>query len=217
MVKENLYKNLKVVAFDFDGVLADSLLHNIKIINRVCRNLGSKKDVTPEDLQKINSMSFKAVAEYIGVPKRNFAECLKSINIRLGETHNLLIPFPGIDNAIQKIFEAGLQLIIVTHNSEPVVTAFLEQYKLLPFFKMVLGSEFSADKDIKLSFAMKELKISNEEIIMVGDSVGDIATAIDVNVTPIGVAWGFQKHERLLSAGAVDIFQTPNDIIEIIL
>lgn len=206
------WDNIKVVAFDFDGVLVDSLIHNLDITNSVCKEFGAKKAITVEDLQQIDAMSFDAVARFMGVPEDNFEGCLKIINKHLVDTYDQLLPFDGIDKAIEILHNSSMKLIIVTHNTEFAVSAFLKNHNLLKYFTMILGTETLGDKDKKLLYAMDELNVSPNEIVMIGDSVGDITKAIDVDVIPIGVSWGFQKAERLSSVGAKLILQKTSDI-----
>lgn len=204
--------NMKLIAFDFDGVLVDSLIHNLHITNTVCRKFGSVKDVTVEDLQNIDRMAFDDVAEFIGVPKEKFPPCLDLINKQLVETYDALLPFPGIETALQTLSRSSLKLIIVTHNTQFAVNAFLDKYALYSYFTLVLGAETQGEKAEKLVNALNQLNISPDEAIMIGDSVGDIQSAISSEVTPIGVAWGFQNPEKLTNAGAVKILQTPAEI-----
>lgn len=206
------YKKIKLIAFDFDGVLVDSLRHNMQITNIACRQFGSVKDVTVEDLQTIDRMAFDSVAEFIGVPQDNFKPCLELINKQLVETYDELHPFPGIEKSLQILTESGLILIIVTHNTQFAVKAFLEKYELSKCFKLVLGAEAPGEKDAKLANGLKELNISPDEAVMIGDSVGDIQSAIAADVLPCGVSWGFQNAEKLMKAGAVEILQSPEEI-----
>lgn len=206
------YRKIQLIAFDFDGVIVDSLLHNIRITNKACHQFGSKQEVTVAALQEINEMSFDAVAEYIGVPRENFKPCLELINQQLVETYDDLLPFPGIEQAIRILADTGKQLIIVTHNTEFAVNAFLEKYDLVSCFDLVLGAETKGEKPEKLAKGLKELDMTPEMAIMIGDSVGDIHSAIEASVRPLGVAWGFQKADRLSKAGAEVILQTPEDI-----
>lgn len=205
-------ETIKLIAFDFDGVIVDSLRHNMQITNNACRQYGSLKDVTEKDLQQINQMSFDAVAEFIGVPRENFKPCLELINKQLVETYDALLPFPRIKEVLSKLADAGLTLIIVTHNTQYAVNAFLEKYDMASCFSLVLGAETPGEKDIKLTNGLKKLNIEPENAIMIGDSVGDIQNSIAAKVTPFGVAWGFQNAGKLSQAGAVEILQTPEDI-----
>jgi len=206
------YRNIKLIAFDFDGVLIDSLHHNIQITNAVCRKFGSIKDITAEDLQNIDQMSFENVAEFIGVPKDNFKPCLKLINQCLVDTYDTLLPFPGIESALQKLALCEIKLIIVTHNTQLAVDAFLRIKKLRAYFDMILGTETEGGKDEKLINAMSEFNIAPHESMMIGDSVSDIVSAIKADVFPVGVAWGFQKPEKLRDAGAAAILLKTDDI-----
>jgi phosphoglycolate phosphatase len=206
------YKNIKVIAFDFDGVLVDSLHHNIAITNAACSKFNSKKDVTVEDLQNIDRMAFDDVAELIGVPRENFKLCLEQINRQLVETYDSLLPFPGIMEALNTLSQTNLHLIIVTHNTQLAVNAFLEKHKVLNYFSLIMGAETPGEKAEKLASAGKKLNVSSNEIIMIGDSAGDITSAIEAEVIPIGVAWGFQKPKKLIAAGAAKILKKSREI-----
>ena len=59
---------------------------------------------------------------------------------------------------------------------------------------------------------MRELNIAPHESIIIGDSVSDIVSAIKAEVFPVGVAWGFQKPEKLIDAGAVAILWKTDEI-----
>ena len=207
-------KNIKLIAFDFDGVLVDSLRHNIKITNTACGKFGSVKDVTVEDLQKIDRMAFDDVAELIGVPKENFKPCLDLINQQLVATYDALLPFPGIEDSLRILSKSSILTIIVTHNTEFAVNAFLKKYNMSDFFAQVMGAETKGEKAAKLAIAAKEFHIATKEMIMVGDSAGDMTSAVEAGALPIGVTWGFQKPEKLISAGAVRILNTPHEIAE---
>ena len=208
------YKKTALIAFDFDGVIVDSLQHNIKITNAACCKFGALRDVTVEDLQKIDRMAFYDVAKLIGVPEENFKPCLDLINQQLVTTYNSLIPFPGIEESLHILSESSLHLIIVTHNTEFAVNAFLKKQNMSTYFTMVMGAETKGEKSAKLASAAKEFQILPEEMIMIGDSAGDIRDAVKAGALPVGVAWGFQKPDKLLSAGAVKILNTPDEIAE---
>ena len=55
-------------------------------------------------------MAFDAVAEYIGVPRKNFAPCLEMINKQLIATYDSLVPFPGVQSAIEKLYNSILNI-----------------------------------------------------------------------------------------------------------
>jgi len=209
------YKSIKIIAFDFDGVLVDSMQHNMHITNIVCREFGSQRDVTEDDLQNIARMSFDDIAELIGVPRKNFKPCLVEIDKLILETYDSLFPFSGILDALKELSKTNVSLIIVTHNTQCVVNAFLKKYNIKEYFSLVMGAETKGEKAAKLAAAAGKFNISPEEIIMIGDSAGDITSAIKVKAIPVGVAWGFQKSEKLIGAGAVKILQTPQEIATI--
>lgn len=208
-------KKLKLIAFDFDGVIVDSLNHNIEITNKTCLEHGCLKGISIADLQEIDEMSFNAVAVIMGLPQDKFKPCLEEINRQLVATYEGLQPFPGICNVIKRLDISGISSIIVTHNTEYAVNSFLKKHDIFSNFKLVYGAETEGEKAEKLAKALKELSIQPDEVVMIGDSVGDIQSSIAAGVVPLGVEWGFQNAEKLSRAGAVKILKKPEDIAKL--
>ena len=62
--------------------------------------------------------------------------------------------------------------------------------------------------------ALRELGISAEDAVYVGDSEVDIATAKNAGIPCISVTWGFRDREWLLAHGAEQLFDTPEAVWE---
>jgi phosphoglycolate phosphatase len=52
--------------------------------------------------------------------------------------------------------------------------------------------------------------------VVVGDSDVDVQTAINAQMQVIGVGWGYREVELLRETGALNIAESPFDIIKII-
>ncbi len=203
---------IKLAAFDFDGVLIDSLDHNIRVTNDACSLFGAAREISKSDLQQIDRMAFDDVARFVGVPQKHFQECLAIINRKLVETYHSLKPFDGIPEAMQKISKTKITTAIVTHNTSLAVDAFLAAHGMTELFNIILGAEDEGEKDHKLTSLCKKFSVNPAEAVMIGDSVGDIQSAIAAQLTPIGVSWGFQNQKKLLNAGAKIILEHPDNI-----
>ena len=62
---------------------------------------------------------------------------------------------------------------------------------------------------------IRQMSLTKEDIMLVGDSDVDIATALNAGVKPVGVTWGFRSREELIAAGAKTIIDNPNEIVAI--
>jgi phosphoglycolate phosphatase len=208
--------SFKLIAFDFDGVIADSLNENIRITNKVCSELGAEINVTSQLLQSVDCMSFETIAEKIKLPEKHYTEALKQINELLVESYIRIKPFEGIAEVISELYHNNIQIIINTHNTENAVKPFLRKENLLHYFSDILGAEVPGGKDEKMLTALENSSLCSCNAMLIGDSAGDMADAEAAGVFPAGVAWGFHNEKKLRNAGAEIIFQTPCDIIELI-
>ena len=50
--------------------------------------------------------------------------------------------------------------------------------------------------------AMKELGIKEKYTVIIGDTINDIGLGVNAGITSIGVTWGYNSRELLISAGA---------------
>jgi phosphoglycolate phosphatase len=207
---------VKLIAFDFDGVIADSLNENIKITNIVCSKLGAEINVTPDLLQSVDCMSFDAIAAKIKLPHVHYSEALKQINKMLVASYCNIKPFEGICEVISELYDRKIHIIINTHNTVDAVKPFLKKHDLHHYFSEIFGAETPGGKDEKMMIALENNSLCSCSAMLIGDSVGDITDAQGAGVIPAGVAWGFQSEDKLLNAGAEIIFQTPADIPDLI-
>ena len=64
---------------------------------------------------------------------------------------------------------------------------------------------------------MRQLGISREQCVYVGDSEVDVETARNAGMDGIAVVWGFRDEEELLRAGAEVLVHSMNELKERIL
>lgn len=207
----------KLVAFDYDGVLVDSMTLNRHITNSVCRELVPEaRSITQEDIENLNHMSFQEVAAVIGVPDNMIPDCLKLINKRLVEEYSSLSLFDGIPELIDKLAKDGHIIAVVTHNTEKAVNGLLKRYNIADLFSAICGVETPGEKSDKLTALHKEFDIPHDSIFMIGDSVGDINAAKVAGTRSVAVGWGFQSIERLQSCNPDFVVERPEDIERIV-
>ncbi len=204
------------IAFDYDGVIVDSLDANLAITNDVCVGLTGCRAVTPEDIEASDRMSFSAIADAVGVPDSARSECLDLINQRLAAAYVDLDFFPGMEDVLRRLRASGRKLYVVTHNTEVAVRGFLEMKGASDVFDGILGAEAKVEKEVKLSSLVASTGFPVSSCAMIGDSVGDLLSAKAAGVVSIGVSWGYQSRERLAATGADFILDSPEDILRLL-
>ncbi len=92
----NTLNNKFLIAFDYDGVIADSLEHNLLVAEQACRHLGLIKFPTRNDIEQLENMSFIDIGRQIKVPENQIKDFTDFIFDRLEREPNPLSIFEGI-------------------------------------------------------------------------------------------------------------------------
>ncbi|QWB95270.1 HAD family hydrolase [Mycoplasmatota bacterium] len=212
---------IKTVIFDMDGTILNTLdditksinvsleYHQlpIKTKNEVRKAVGRGAlnliiDVVPENSdQKLIDSVFKKYQSYYDT-----------------HSNDLTAPYPHMLDVLKQLKEMGYKLAVVSNKYEYLVKK-LNDDVFESIFAVAIGE--TKDLPIKpapdmLFKAIKLLDSTIEESIFIGDSDTYMKTAVNANITSIGVTWGFRDKETLIKEGAKYIISDPFDMIKII-
>lgn len=186
--------------FDYDGVIADSLVYNLEITNKACTLVAANaRPATVADLHELSSMSFDELAGSIGVEADEIPACLVEINRLLAIPNERTKLFDGMAEVIGKMAKEH-RLAIVSHNTEIAIDQVLSINGLRHCFSDILGAESPGDKTEQIEFLLEKYQVDMKQAYMVGDAVSDIISARLAGVNSIAVSWGFQSLKRLKPA-----------------
>lgn len=188
----------RILIFDFDGVLADSLAPMLSYAGQVCLELGYPCTPTQKDLEILDRMEFSEYGRQLGIPREKI-ETFVTRNVELFSRRvEPLAIIPGMKSVIRELSQIAI-LVVITGNSCKVVGKFLDTYGLNKEFQTVLGAEDDGSRVEKI-LKVKLLKGgSNGEVYMIGDAVSDIRAAREAGINSIAIGWGHQSKEKLLT------------------
>ena len=128
--------------------------------------------------------------------------------------------YPGMEEALQSLKEAGKVLIVATSKPEHMAKKILEHFHLDGYFDDICGSCDDAkrnEKDEVIRYALEKHGITNsDDVLMVGDRKFDVIGAEKCGLKCMGVLYGFGDREELEQAGAAYIAETVEDMSRII-
>ena len=204
----------KLLLFDFDGVLADTMDNIISNAVLASEIMGIETTPAKEIVRTLEKMEFEEFASKIGVPYEKNAEFVETILSVFSSQKKM----PGIFNGIPEVLSmlSSNTIYIVTGNSESIVEKFCNQYDISKYIQKIYDKKYSSSKEIKINAAIESSKISNDNAYMIGDAVSDIKAAQTAGITSIAAAWGNQDIQLLRNANPDFIVNTPNEIIDII-
>lgn len=205
----------KIVLFDFDGVLADTLTDMLRFAGEACAELGYPCLPTAGDLDALETMSFDHYGRQLGLPEKKVKEftqlCLERFNAR-AEPPAI---FPGMAEVLREL-SGSYRIGIVTGNTAQAVRRFLEWHGLDGMVRVIVDVAQPGTRADKIARAAGEIGNGGEEVYFVGDAVSDVHAAAQASAKSIAVAWGHQSSRRLEAAGADYLVQEPTDLPRIL-
>lgn len=208
-------KKYKVLIFDLDGTLIDTMpihfqafketlkSHGIKIRSSVLRDFmeGSTKYIL-EEIKKL--YNFSGTIEDIREERRYHY-------FRLLRKKNIL--FPGVKKLLKEL-SREYKLAIATGSSRTSVKYSFEKELQKLFFLIVTINDVKRGKPFpdQLKLVFKKLNVKPSECLMIGDTTFDILSAKNAKIDSIGVTTGYNTKKELIDAGAMITLKDIRDI-----
>ena len=118
---------------------------------------------------------------------------------------------------VERLKKSGRKVVIATGKPTKFTVDILERNGLGGLFDDVLGSEFDGTRSQKWEVIAELLKrYGSEDAVMVGDRDNDVNGAKKCGIPCIGVAWGYAEPGELLSAGAIYLAETVDELENIL-
>lgn len=200
----------KIIAFDFDGVIVDSLR----------LSYGINKDLLPdlnyEDWRTWSEGNFHKIVRNRDDIKflfneENYGYFRKKYDNEVVK----ILPVSGIANILNKIYKK-YTLVVISSNSQKSIEMYLKKHNLIRYFKDLLGEETSQSKVEKFKFVMKKYKTSSDNFLLITDSLGDLKEANELHIKSLAVLWGIHDRSTLRLATPHSIISRPEEIIDIV-
>ncbi len=181
----------KVLIFDYDGTIVDSLAVFKRSLIETCREHGFSQ-ITEEDFLSIFNGNMYEGLQHRGIPKETVTTILKDLKIKLLASQHNLHFFPGMEDALKQLAQQ-YPLFIITSNISDVVEHFLQLSNVN--YREVVGGEKEPSKVIKIGHIKEQFP--DAELVYVGDTRGDIIEGREAGVKTVAVTWGWHEQKIL--------------------
>jgi len=213
-------KKIKMVIFDFDGTIADTLPFSFQKFLEIAK-LFQIDDLT--DRQIINEIRSKSYQELLqGSFKKAWLKLpfivymIKNMQKELEKEIEKIKLFPGIKRVLGDLKKNGYKLAIISSNRKESIDKFIK-YNNIDMFDFIHGKTDLFGKADYLEKFVKDFKLKKSEVIYIGDEIRDVEACHKVGIKMIGVSWGLHTVEALKKNGVDYIANKPMDIMKIIL
>lgn len=197
----------KLILFDMDGTLVDSVDTIVDICNELADEHGYPTRITREE---IRSYSSEQLVRHFGVPFWRIFGFLKEARKRISERIVELKVHPGLRPVLESLRGRAI-LGVVSSSDEQQIRAVLDQDGISNLFSFVAaGSIFGKNKQIKR--ACKDLGIIPSDTLYVGDETRDVHAARRAKVDSLAVVWGMQSEEVLAKTRPTMLARSPEEL-----
>lgn len=207
-------QKIKAVIFDLDGTLANTLPLCIQafrqsiepLINRTLSDSEIVATFGPSEEGTIKSLApghyDQGVADYL----------------RLYESlhHMCAVPFEGIEDLLETLKRKSVRIAMVTGKGKYSTDISLKHFQLTDYFETIeTGSPDGPRKAEGIQIILDLFKLSNEEIIYVGDAPSDILASKKAGIPVIAAAWAeTSEPDKLNELNPDELFSTVKEFTE---
>jgi len=207
---------MRLVIFDLDGTLVDSIENITNSVNFVREKINKRSPVSKEAVinylnndSKIKAIElFGANSDNLDREREAFREyylkhCIDNIDF-----------YPGMRETLDILQSNGIRITIATNGSSIFAKRIIEYLNVTELFQAIFGADNSNSKpnpDMLLK-SMEICSCPNSETIMVGDSIKDMLASNSAECRGLFASWGYGRESLSHS-----IIETPKDILRFLI
>ena len=212
----------KMVIFDLDGTLLDTLDDLCNSVNYSLRT----NNFPERSLEEVRTFVGNGIRLLIerSVPEGTSKElidktfeCFKTYYAVL--CNDKTKTYLGVMDMLKELKKNGYKIAVLSNKAQYAVTKLCDIY-----FNNLLDDAVGARENVAkkpspdaLYICAENNNINLNNVIYVGDSDVDVATANNAGVRGIAVTWGFRSRELLIKCGAENLADNTDELLQILL
>lgn len=224
-MKTEMKKVQKAVVFDLDGTLADTLTSIAYCGNRALQAVPYPP--FPEERYKtfVGDGADELVRRMVRASGDEQEVTYPIVRAKYKEYFDRdamyeVKPYDGICETIAALKNCGIRIAVLTNKPHAQAIEVVETLFGAGTFDLIVGQDPSRERKPSpqgVFYIAKQLGISPEEIVYLGDTDTDMITGTRAGAYTVGVLWGFRTAEELLANGARRLIRKPQELVTMIL
>ena len=221
-------KPIKLLIFDLDGTLADTIDGITEGLNRVMIAEGYPTHTRESVLRFVNFGVRQYIEEAVPADVTNDTDTITHLmgeyNKHYADTYTMTVPFEGITDLLHGL--KGKCLLAMNSNKQDEFVKVLCK-QLFPEGLFIAAEGFRDDRPAKpdpgMAYAIMEIAsqklgeiLTPDQCVYIGDSDIDFYTARNAGMRCVSVSWGYRPYEFLRALGDQPVARTQAELMEIL-
>ncbi len=213
----------KVILFDLDGTLLDTLEDLGNSVNRVL----AEKEFPTHDLDLyryfVGDGALMLITRALPKQKRKndvIQACVDAFQQDYSQNWKVKTRlYDGISEMLDELVTRNLKLAVLSNKPHKFTKQSVDKLLSNWRFEIVLGQRDAVPRKPSPEGALEiaeHLSIKPENILYLGDSAVDMQTALAAGMFPAGVLWGFRSMKELQDAGAKALIERPLEVLSLL-
>ncbi len=215
---------MKACIFDLDGTLTNTLESMTYSVNLTLEEMGLSK-ITKDQCRLfvgngarvLMEKSLKAVGDTDASRIEEGMEIYGRIFDRNCTYH--VTPYEGIPEMLKALKDKGIHLAVLSNKPDRQTVKVVKAIFGEELFDYAQGQKEGIRRKPEpdgVWYLMEQMHVSKEECLYIGDSEVDAATGRNAGLKTIGVLWGFRDRKTLETAGADDLIDRPDELLQFV-
>lgn len=215
---------MKACIFDLDGTLTNTLESMTYSVNLTLEEMGLSK-ITKDQCRLfvgngarvLMEKSLKAAGDTEASRIEEGMEIYGRIFDRNCTYH--VTPYEGIPEMLKALKDKGIHLAVLSNKPDRQTVKVVKAIFGEELFDYAQGQKEGIRRKPEpdgVWYLMEQMHVSKEECLYIGDSEVDAATGRNAGLKTIGVLWGFRDRKTLETAGADDLIDRPDELLQFV-
>ncbi len=204
----------KLMIFDFDGTLADTMPWVLTIVDHVADKYKLPRPDLGQ-LDQIRRQDARTLIKQYRVPAWKIVLMSRYVHRLMSRNLDKIALFEGVGPMLQEVAQAGVALAVVSSNTRAIVRRVLgpDNVACIRYFECGV-SVFG--KTAKFKKVLKRARVRPGEALAIGDELRDFDAARRAHIPFGAVAWGYTLFDVLRAHAPREAFQEIEDIARLI-
>ncbi len=200
------------IIFDLDGTLVDSLPDMTLALNRFLIDEGRRElDIVevlpligrgaPKMIRSAYELTGEAIADdYQDQALASYISYYKECPAK----HSTV--YAGVRAVLDELKDADMKMGVCSNKAFEMVSLILESFDLAQYFSAVTGGDnvrFNKPDGRHILETLERMNVTRKNVLMVGDTINDVAAALDVGLQVVAVDYGYSSPDELVTATRV--------------